>query len=629
MSHDRKLSLGFNYLVPILCEDGVPGDTFSCTTSIFIRLAPQLNPVMADLRVHTEFFFVPNRILWKISSDGSMPYETVINDLRIQTKWEDFITGFDSYNSATNGLGSNYPPPAVVSREPLITFSDAVGLGNRQPVNGSIYDYLYGVPEDYMNKQAGIEQPLLKRGCYVSALPLRAYNTIWNEWYRDPDLQAPVLTYFSDGDIALMPGDPGEDHPGIWTIDTKTDGALLKRNWEKDYFTTCRPWQQKGQVTVHLENSEYPDNAPARFTHPHMPGDMPVKSAAYNGRLATIRQKQRFRDLNGQPLTPGGDYDIHDEYGGTGLELHAAPNAGDPKTGELYMGDSLYADLSTAGINIATLRNAFQLQKYFERAARYGSRYGEAIKAHFGVFAGDSRLDRPEFLGGGQAPVVFSEVLATTAATVDRDQQTIGEMAGHAISAMKVPSFRKTLTEHGWIIGLMSICAKTSYQNGVARRFTREGYLDFLWPEFTHLAEQPVLRRELSAGMEDPMLDDSRRHDYDNRKVFGYAPRYDEYRRREPSVHGLFKKELASWHLGRMFLPPPPPIPTTDDDVREEPGIVYLNDLFIEANTSDRIFASKSTEFQRDHYVFCHVYHHMTAARPLPKYADPGLADHF
>ena len=449
LSHSFKFSCDMGNLVPIMCEDVSPGDTFRLNTDAVVRFAPMLAPLMHEIDVYTHYFFVPNRLTW--------------------TNWENFITGGERGDD--------------VSVVPTIT-SPSGGFGV-----SSLVDYLYGCNVD-------------AEGLTVDAMPARAYQLILNEWYRQQDLQDSRLISFADGP------------------DTTTDLSLYNRNWNKDYFTSCLPFQQKGPAVL-LPLS---GNAPVI-------GTAPVSGlGTFAQTFSTNASSAYFTDGTGaDPVTTTANWVGSGGSGtsGQGYVIEEDPNnSGFPniRANADVPTSTLEADLSkVSSATINDLRQSFQLQRWLEANMRCGSRYTESILSHFGVHSPDQRLQRPEFLGGGRSPVVFSEVLQTSETSSTGTPQA--NMAGHGFGAHRSHQFVKSFPEHGWVIGLMSIVPVSSYSGqGVDRRFTRFSKYDYLWPLFAHLGEQPVLNKEVYAqGFADPAADEG---------VFGYQPRYQEYRKR-------------------------------------------------------------------------------------------------
>jgi len=368
-------------------------------------------------------------------------------------KWEDFITG------GPDGMDASAFPTINTSR-----FGSSTG---------TLADYL-GVPP---------QTPDLE----VNALPFRAYAKIFNEWYRDQDLVSAIALSTASGS------------------DITTNVALQNCAWEKDYFTSARPWTQKGpEVTVPIGQ-----DAP-----------IAVDSAAAGGSEVTV--------LRGATNTRLGSASTY-------VDVAGAP--GSP-------GTPLFADLSQAqGVSINDLREAFALQRYEEARARYGSRYTEYLR-YLGVRSSDARLQRPEYLGGGKQTIQFSEVLKT-GAQVDANDAPLGTMVGHGIGALRSNRYRKFFEEHGFIVSLMSVKPRTMYVQGLARHWNRRVKEDFFQKELQHIGQQEILNKELYVAHTTPD------------GVFGYQDRYDEYRRSESTVSGEMRDILDYWHYARIFASEP------------------------------------------------------------------------
>jgi hypothetical protein len=410
LSHERKFSMNMGDLVPILCLEVVPGDSFRLSLQQLVRMQPMLAPMMHRVNVTTHFFFVPNRLIWN--------------------EWEDFITGGDK--------GTAQPVFPVFHRV-VPTAKSTLGL-----TSGSLSDYL-GFPVSRLPSDNVIIPKF-------SQLPYRAYHLIWNEYYRDQNLQDPVDISFSSGFVALSAVNPDSTN---WANRAM---AIQKRAWEKDYFTSALPYAQKGQELS------------LPFT-----GDAPVVSGDNKPVHISTRS----------PNNPNDHY----------IQTMGAQ-------GEILKAD--LTDISIAKIN--ELRQAFQIQKWLEKNARGGSRYIEQILTHFGVKSSDARLQRPEYLGGGKTPVTISEVLQNSA-TEDTSPQ--GNMAGHGISVGSTHSFKKSFEEHGFVIGLMSVLPRTAYFQGMPKIFNKFDRFDYYWPEFAHLGEQEVKLSELYYDSTDQTNDET------------------------------------------------------------------------------------------------------------------------
>lgn len=512
LSHEVKMSMRMGTLTPIFCEEVVPGDSIRLNTEVMLRFAPMLAPIMHRVNVYTHYFFVPNRIVF--------------------ADWEKFITGGVEGKDTT-------PLPVI-------------------PVGGVNDGYFFkgGLP-DYLGIPVGVSNP----NQVISALPFRAYQEIYNEYYRDQTLHERID--YSKGSV-------------IDSVDEKEFDKLLtlrNRCWEKDYFTSALPFAQRGEaVSVPLG-----DSAPVVFDR------------------RTDRQPfyRRYDPVGGNWVYAGeGPADFGESSAGQSGALR------DPtKLATQYdPNGTLHADLTEAtGMNINDLRRSIRLQEWLEKNARAGSRYIEQIFSHFGVKSSDSRLQRPEYLGGGKSPVTISEVLQMSATQSNSPQ---ANMAGHGIAVGNSHSFKKFFEEHGYVIGIMSILPRTAYQQGINRKFQKFDRFDYFWPEFAHLGEQPIKNSELYFSKNQSL----------NEGTFGYTPRYAEYKHVESRVAGEFRDTLSFWHMGRIFNP--------------DPSIgVPLNGDFVAAVPTTRIFAVENAPDQ----IYCHLYHNYRAIRPMPKFGTPTI----
>jgi len=425
-------------LIPCFFMDVVPGDSIDCNSAMVLRMAPMVAPLMHQVTAYMHFFHVPDRLVW----DNA----------------ELFYTGGDEGTDA-----------------PVRPYSD------RQVNASSLQDY-FGLPVDATNQTYRYQ-----------AIPLAAYNLIWNEYYRDQNLQDPIDATLGDG-----------SNSNVWNI--------LRRAWQHDYFTSCLPTTQKGpDATIPLGTVEPAYLDTSRF----------ITSGSNIG-LGT----QNTIEVLGEGTDEG-------NVGST----HAGPWA-DGRIENL-------ASMSVSPTTIIDLRNAFALQHFLELNNRGGTRYTELILSHFGVKSSDARLQRPEFLGGGKVPISMSEVLQTSTTTGSTTPQ--GNMAGHGIGAGQGSSWTYRSEEHGVIIGILSVMPKTGYFQGVPRYWKKFDKYDYFWPAFQNIGEQPVYNYEVYQDEADP----------ENSGTFGYIPRYAEYKYINDTVSGKFRTDLDFWHMARKFLDRP------------------------------------------------------------------------
>lgn len=470
LSHYKLATMDMGELVPLTWFEALPGDSIQQATSCLIRVSPLLSPVMHPVRVRVHHWFVPFRLLWN--------------------GWEDFITGGEDGDDAS-----------VVPSISASTVDE-----------GSLLDYL-GVPP-------GSYSPNIQ----FSALPLRAYQLIYNENYRDKDL-------VPEADISV------EDD-----ADSTTSQDLQNVSWEKDYFTTSRPWEQRG-TTVTIPLGDEADVIPDSAT------DMTPTWNFYNSgdQIASLQSD----NSTGNAKLTGGPW-----------SGNVAGIWDDPK---------LVTDLSGAtGISVNDLRLALAIQRYQEARAQYGASYVEYLR-YLGIRSSDARLQQPEYLGGGRQIIQFSEVLQTAEGT-----DPVGTMAGHGIAAMRSNRYRRFFEEHGIVMTLMSVIPKTIYAQGLHRKFSRTVKEDYFQRELQFLGEQEVYNREVYAPHTTPG------------GIFGYQARYDEYRSHPSGIAGEFRSVLDHWHYSRVFASDPALNQSFVDAVpTKRVNAAQLNDvLYVMANHS-------------------------------------------
>jgi len=531
-SHGWKSTFDSGYLVPFLVDEVLPGDSYKVKFNFLARLSTPIVPTMDNLFLDTFYFFVPYRLLWK--------------------HWEQF-----------NGQ-QDYPGASTDYLVPQTTAPADKGF----PV-GSLEDY-FGLP-------TGV------KGIKANELAARAYALIWNEWFRDENLQNPInLSSFAE--IASA---SGLDDVGLGDAGFTGSHKLLRRGKRHDYFTSALPWPQKGPGV------ELP-----------LSGNAPVKS---NGAVRFVNGTN-YGFLVADDLVRRGSIGYADSGDDLGL---GAPGhwlgTGSDSSGLLLGFDNtsgVYADLSSVtAATINSLRQAFQLQKLYERDARGGTRYTEILRSHFGVVSPDSRLQRPEYLGGSESPVIINPVVQNSATGATGAETPQGNLAayGLASSTSAKHGFTKSFVEHGIIIGLLNVRADLTYQQGIPRMFSRRTRFDFYWPVLAHLGEQAILNKEIYA--QGTAVDDD---------VFGYQERYAEYRFFPSMITGKLRstdpQSLDVWHLSQKF-----------------DNLPTLSAQFIEDNPPvSRILAVQNEpQFIIDSYI------EMKCARPMPVYGVPGLVDHF
>lgn len=435
LSHTRLLSCDMGELVPIQLQEILPGDSIQCSTSLLVRAAPLLAPPMHPVRVRIHHWFVPHRLVWD--------------------NWEAFITGGEDGN---NSSPFPYRNPGNIAA-------------------GSLANYL------------GLPLGVISGTQYVSALPFRGYQLIWNEYYRDQDLQTPAVISTNNG------------------VDASTSVTLQNVAWEKDYFTSARPWEQKG----------------------------PAVTIPLTGTGAVVSNSQ-------PPTYTGGgltNTNLKSFNGSTGATYGNAATS----TANMIVGNEsgLQTTLSTASVTVNALRQSLAIQRFEEARAMYGARYPEYLRA-LGVRSSDARLSRPEYLGGGVQTIQFSEVVQSAADGTN----PVGTLRGHGITAMRSNRFRRFFEEHGYLFTLLSVLPKSIYMNGVHRTWNRRTKYDFWQRELEFIGQQPIMNKEVYAQAATP------------EGTFGYIDRYDEYRRTPSFVAGEFSQSaLDYWHFARKFTSEP------------------------------------------------------------------------
>jgi len=450
LSHYKLLTCNQGQLVPCGLVEVLPGDTFQHSTSLLIRTAPLDRPVMHPVHATVHHWFVPSRLLWD--------------------DWEKFITG-----GPTNTFGDPIPK-----------------LDSVTVAEGSLLDYL-GVPPGVTYN--------------INALPLRAYNLIFNENYRDEQLTTAVTNLTTGG------------------LDTTTNRTLQFRAWEKDYFTTCTPEPQLGSAVSVPINGTAPVLGIAKF------------NGTYPSTNTTVRESDGTTSVYASSAYIDASTSANNEF-------HVEQNA---STGYPNIHTDASAANANMGIDINDLRYSSALQLFAENRNRFGSRYTEYLR-YLGVRPSDARLQRPEYLGGGKQTIQFSEVLQTAPSYVPSDDEqngVVGTLAGHGIGAMRSRKYRRFFEEHGYVLSLLSVLPRTMYAESLSRLWTRTSNMDFYQKELQSVGQQEVYNSEVDGTHTSPT------------GRFGWNNRYDEYRRVESTVAGSFRSTDDNWHMGRVFSSDP------------------------------------------------------------------------
>lgn len=553
-SHVYKTTFDSGKLIPVFVDEVLPGDTTRMSVNYFARLATPIKPIMDNIYLDWFFFFVPNRLVWE--------------------HWQNFC--FEQEDPEDN---TDYVIPTIT----------ATGNTGNAYI-GSLWDY-FGLPVNTSGNLTGI-----------SALPFRGVYLIYNEWFRDENLQKSVKIQKGDTNEVLNSTRAAEQPSWVFKSGTSIIPGLAcpPRGKRHDYFTSALPWTQKGPgVSIGLAGTaSIVDPSPTGGYLLHSSSVQLAAVSAYGGdasgsgggRVASGNNSIRFGRPSGSDTSTVGGFagNASDQ-----ITLTALPSS-------TFLANDSYVDLDTSSIfTINSLRTAFQMQKFYERLARGGSRYTEVLRSFFGVVSPDARLQRPEFLGSFTKMVNVNPI-AQTSATDDTSPQ--GNLSAYGVTAAKFHGFTKSFVEHGYIFGFVCARADLTYQQGINKMWLRSTVYDFYWPTFAHLGEQAIELREIYA-----------QGSKDDTTVFGYQERYAEYRYKPSQITGKFRSSVTGgnldvWHLSQFFKNAP-----------------TLNEEFIVENPPiERIIAVPSEpEFLLD------IGFRYTTVRPMPMFGTPGLVDHF
>jgi hypothetical protein len=547
-SSGHKTTFNAGKLVPIYVDEVLPGDTFEMKTSAIIRGSTPIFPVMDNANLDIYFFFVPNRLVWDHWKE--------FNGENTTSKWEQTV---------------EYSIPQMAP--PLSTGTIPTAGWEK----GTLADYM-GIPT-----QVGPGASQTNPQYTVNHLPFRAYCLIWNEWFRDQNLQDPVLIDTGDSQTNgrhLIP----EGNSITFENQAALQGAnLLPVNKYFDYFTGALPEPQKGPDVL-LPLGQIAPVITNQTNNPGITGNSPEMKFVSN---------QNIQDQKNVIIGP---------TGGGGGSLLTGQTTTEAISGKLIP-SNLVTDLSNAtSATINELRLAFQLQRLYERDARGGTRYIEIIKSHFGVTSPDARLQRPEYLGGERIPINIDQVIQTSGTMEGTTPQ--GNTAAYSLTGNQGSYFKHSFVEHGYVLGLACVRTEHTYQQGLEKIWNRKNRFDFYWPALANIGEQAILNKEIYLQAIGKT----------NEEAFGYQEAWAEYRYKPSRVSSAFRSNvtgsLDAWHYADYYEE----LPKLSAEWIQE---TYKN--------VDRTLAVQST--LEDQYI-ADFWFKCKCTRPMPIYSIPGLIDH-
>lgn len=546
LNHEYCATMDFGYLYPILCMDVVPGDRFRFGNEILVNTATMASPVYGRIDARVDYFFVPYRLLWD--------------------DWRDFITGGED--------GQSSP-----------TFPSILPYMGVVPV-GSIYDYMGIPPTTQFGEEQNGGTTVPKQG--FSVLPFRAYNFIWNEFYRNQNYQ--------------------DEAPFRTTSDTNgenLDYKLLSRCWRPDYYTSMLPTPQRGadvSIPVTGEGTMY--------------ADIPLVNEPLNEEGTNVTDlRGRGIDSGNSQVYSGENMDVYRSSSSTNYGIiHTTPSPIGDNPANLQFDVSKHSraqgdisgEIDGLGVSINDLRRANAVQVWLERNMRAGARYVEQILSHFGVRVPDYRLDRPEHIGGFSKPIQVNQMQQLSQTT---DDSYLGELGGRGFMYGTGATRKYRVEEHGVILGILNLQPRAMYSQGLPRYFSKRDKFDFYFPEFANLGEQEVKLKEIYQPFN---------NDLDNDETIGYLPRYSEYKYIPSTIHGGFLTQgLAHWTMSRFFLNEPY---LDEDSVAVRPDQDSINRIWNQLNTP-----SESGDPEGYGHFYVRLVNYVNGKRPMPRYGTPKL----
>lgn len=542
-------TLNAGELVPIYCQEVLPGDTFKMNTSMLIRSTTPLHPTMDNAFIDTFYFFVPTRLVWE--------------------NW----ARFNGESDTAWAQDTVYSIPQVSTNNTAIQ-------------SGSIFDHFGVFPNN------GVATTVT-----FNALPFRSYLKIWNDWFRDENLQDAIDIYL---------GDTEQNANSFNGVNLLTSSGILSSCKYHDYFTSALPKPQKGADVL----------IPATGAAPIY--TMPLNNTVYNSAVKpyfqtfdTTLDGEKYDPINAPDnLSPGqrvaGSNFVYSLGSTTPPALAAGTSQTNYTQGIFNPGSSLYANLNVVNITVNNLRLAVQTQKLLEKDARGGTRYTEILRSHFGIISPDARLQRSEYLGGKHTPINMAEIAQTSGTQDVTESGTatinyLGDLAGYSSTAETGHDFTKSFVEHGYIIGLATIRTQHTYSQGVEKFWFKKNRLDFYWPVLANIGEQPIYKRELyCSGVS--TIDNS---------VFGYQEAWAEYRYKPNSLSGAFRSDLISWTYADYYTS----APSLSSSWIKQGKVEVDRTLTLQSSIAPQYFG----DFAFD----------LDAYRPMPIYSIPGYLDHF